>query len=243
MIHGGFRHLPVVEDGKVVGIVSIRDLMRVALDDRSPRGVLTDWGGLLVPDVRALEPLDVEATVGEVRALAGHDAGAKLDWNENLFGPLPGVLEAAGRSLAAASMYPIAAYDDFCAEVRPPRGGRPEHGRSGPRAAGARRNRRERLAPAWRRRRDPGGELLPLRARVVRPRGDRPALVDARVRARPRGAGRDGTRDGRPDRMGLRPQQPDGHDAVGVRVGVVPRRAPALLRRGRRRGVWRLPAA
>jgi CBS domain-containing protein len=39
MIHGGFRHLPVVDEGKVVGIVSIRDLMRVALDDRSPRGV------------------------------------------------------------------------------------------------------------------------------------------------------------------------------------------------------------
>ncbi len=39
MIHGGYRHLPVVEGGKVVGIVSIRDLMRVALDDRSPRGV------------------------------------------------------------------------------------------------------------------------------------------------------------------------------------------------------------
>ena len=39
MIHGGFRHLPVVDGGRVVGIVSIRDLMRVALDDRSPRGV------------------------------------------------------------------------------------------------------------------------------------------------------------------------------------------------------------
>ena len=39
MIHGGFRHLPVVDGGKVVGIVSIRDLMKVALDDRSPRGV------------------------------------------------------------------------------------------------------------------------------------------------------------------------------------------------------------
>jgi CBS domain-containing protein len=39
MIHGGFRHLPVVEAETVVGIVSIRDLMKVALDDRSPRGV------------------------------------------------------------------------------------------------------------------------------------------------------------------------------------------------------------
>ena len=39
MIHGGFRHLPVIEDGKVVGIVSIRDLMRVVLDDSAPRGV------------------------------------------------------------------------------------------------------------------------------------------------------------------------------------------------------------
>jgi CBS domain-containing protein len=39
MIHGGFRHLPVVAEGEVVGIVSIRDLMKVALDDRSPRGV------------------------------------------------------------------------------------------------------------------------------------------------------------------------------------------------------------
>ena len=39
MIHGGFRHLPVLDGGVVAGIISIRDLMRVALDDSAPRGV------------------------------------------------------------------------------------------------------------------------------------------------------------------------------------------------------------
>ena len=39
MIHGGFRHLPVLVGGVPVGIVSIRDLMRVAIQDVSPRGV------------------------------------------------------------------------------------------------------------------------------------------------------------------------------------------------------------
>ena len=39
MLHGGFRHLPVVEEGKVVGILSIRDLMRSVLGDAAPRGV------------------------------------------------------------------------------------------------------------------------------------------------------------------------------------------------------------
>jgi CBS domain-containing protein len=39
MIHGGLRHLPVLDGGKPAGIVSIRDLMRVVVDDESPRGV------------------------------------------------------------------------------------------------------------------------------------------------------------------------------------------------------------
>jgi CBS domain-containing protein len=39
MIHGGFRHMPLVEGDQVVGMLSIRDLMRIALSDSAPRGV------------------------------------------------------------------------------------------------------------------------------------------------------------------------------------------------------------
>ena len=38
MIHGGFRHMPIVEGEQVVGMLSIRDLMRVVLEDSTPRG-------------------------------------------------------------------------------------------------------------------------------------------------------------------------------------------------------------
>jgi CBS domain-containing protein len=37
MIHGGFRHVPVVEGDDLVGIVSIRDIIRVQAD--TPAGV------------------------------------------------------------------------------------------------------------------------------------------------------------------------------------------------------------
>ena len=39
MLHGGFRHLPVVDGDKPIGIISIRDLMRLVIDDEAPRGV------------------------------------------------------------------------------------------------------------------------------------------------------------------------------------------------------------
>jgi CBS domain-containing protein len=38
MLHGGFRHLPVMRGAEVVGILSMRDLVTIIAGDQAPRG-------------------------------------------------------------------------------------------------------------------------------------------------------------------------------------------------------------
>src|SRR5262245_28515893 len=60
----GYRHIPVVDDGKLVGIVSMRDLMRVAMiqpADAQAHEVPKGLEGVVVADT----------TVGDVRGLEG----------------------------------------------------------------------------------------------------------------------------------------------------------------------------
>jgi CBS domain-containing protein len=39
MLQGGYRHLPVLEGATPIGIVSIRDLMRLTIDDAALRDI------------------------------------------------------------------------------------------------------------------------------------------------------------------------------------------------------------
>lgn len=46
MSDNGFRHLPVVEDGETVGIISFRDLLHAALEEGAA-GASVDWSSYL----------------------------------------------------------------------------------------------------------------------------------------------------------------------------------------------------
>ena len=78
---------------------------------------MTDWSSLVTPALRELPAFDVAATVSEVRGVDGREGVAKLNWNENLFGPLPGVRDAVQAELESVWLYAVAPYDDFRAEV------------------------------------------------------------------------------------------------------------------------------
>ncbi len=77
---------------------------------------MTDWKSLVVPELAELGPADAGGS-SEIIERHGLDEVVKLHWNENLFGPLPGVLDAVRGDLDDAWMYPEEAYEAFRADV------------------------------------------------------------------------------------------------------------------------------
>jgi histidinol-phosphate aminotransferase len=71
------------------------------------------WAELVKPSLHGLEPYRPGESVAELRTRHGLREVVKLNWNEDLFGPLPGVLEAAAAELENAWMYPERAYSDL----------------------------------------------------------------------------------------------------------------------------------
>jgi histidinol-phosphate aminotransferase len=65
------------------------------------------------------------ASARETKARLGRDDLVRLNWNENLFGPLPGVMDDVTVALASAWTYPEEAYETFRAAVAEWNGARP----------------------------------------------------------------------------------------------------------------------
>ena len=65
------------------------------------------------PGLLGLDPYSPGATLSEFKERYGVDQISKLNWNEDLFGPLPGALEAVERELPNSWMYPEQAYADL----------------------------------------------------------------------------------------------------------------------------------
>ncbi len=76
-----------------------------------------DWAALARPSLRGLEPYDPGETRDELAARHGLAGLVPLNWNEDLFGTAPHVLDAAAAELGRAALYPESAYTDFRAAV------------------------------------------------------------------------------------------------------------------------------
>jgi histidinol-phosphate aminotransferase len=95
--------------------------------------LMADWSRLVRPSLVGLEPYRPGPSLSELRRQHGLDEIAKLNWNEDLFGPVPGALDAVTDELVNAWMYPEQAYSDFREAVAawltvPPEAIVPAHG-------------------------------------------------------------------------------------------------------------------
>ena len=69
------------------------------------------WAALVRPALRDTGPYVPGASLDELMARHGLTEVAKLNWNEGLWGPLPGVEEAVTAALGEAWAYPEHAYN------------------------------------------------------------------------------------------------------------------------------------
>ena len=173
-----------------------RGRVRAARSDADHRpgvSAMADWDGLIRAPLREVGPYVPGSSAAEMRARYGIADLARLNWNEGLFGPLPGVLEAAAASLEDAWMYPEAAYGELIESDRRLARRAAGPGPARPRDPGARDDDHLRVRLARRPRGRAAADLRALRAgvpgggrgRVARRRG-RPALRPRADRGRSR---------------------------------------------------------
>jgi histidinol-phosphate aminotransferase len=72
--------------------------------------VVTDWSGFVRPSLFGLEPYRPGASLEELKEAYGLDEIVKLNWNEGLEGPFPGVEDAVVAELEHAWIYPAEPY-------------------------------------------------------------------------------------------------------------------------------------
>jgi histidinol-phosphate aminotransferase len=74
---------------------------------------VTDWSRVVRPSLIGLEPYRPGASLEELKEAYGLEEIVKLNWNEGLEGPFPGVEEAVVAELERAWIYPAEAYADL----------------------------------------------------------------------------------------------------------------------------------
>jgi histidinol-phosphate aminotransferase len=86
---------------------------------------MTTWTDHLRPPLRDIGPYRPGTPLDELMAQHGLEAVDKLNWNEGLWGPLPGVLEAVAATLDETWAYPEHAYGALRAAIAAETGARP----------------------------------------------------------------------------------------------------------------------